>query len=125
MSTTLATGVALGLIAIGPIWSAHGPAGAWALAAGLATAVLGGWLGTGLTVAFLDGAARDQATGILLGLAARFVATVVLIGLGLVAGVTPREIFLGAAAAGQLIILAIDTAGLARQVRRSAERNAA
>lgn len=124
-ATTLVVGLTLGLLAAWPVEARYAVAGVLALGLGLMAAVVGGWVGTALTLMFLSRTAQEQATGILLGLIARFFVTITLIGVGMVSDIAPRGVFLVAAAVGQLLILAIDTAGLAKLVRQAGEGKAA
>lgn len=117
-AVSAATGLALAAVGYWPTRAQAGPAGVTAMLVALAICVAGGWAGTLPTLAWLARPAREQPTGIMLGLALRFVLTLGLALAAALAGSLAKAPLLLWVAIGQLVILAVDVAGLAGLLRR-------
>lgn len=88
-----------------------------AVAAGIA--LVAGWLGTAVTLVVVSRDVRQAYAGIVLGLMARFVFTLGPALALLAGGFGPKPVFLLALAGGKLLVLAVDSVGLARVVARA------
>ena len=97
-----------------------GPQGVAGLLAGVAIALVGGWVACCPVVGSLRKSAAERVNAILLSIVLRFVITLALAAAAALSGLfAPKPLILWVAIA-QLIVLAVDTVGLVRLVKHGA-----
>jgi hypothetical protein len=116
---SLAGAAGTSLVGYWPTAAVAGAAGVHAMFAGIAVALLGGWVGLLPCFFVLRRDPRQQVNGILGGLGVRFAATLALAAAVFLTGVfAPRPLVLWVAIA-QLAVLAVDTIGLVSLFKRT------
>jgi hypothetical protein len=113
-----ATAALLACIGYFPTLRLSGTAGVGAMLVGIAVALVGAWIGSLIPILFIRPDPRVFLNGLLIGLGARFVITLALALLLRAMGVGPAKPLLLWVGIGQVVILATDTVGLLRLVRR-------